>query len=47
MRIFSPVASSVKSTSAPRDLPIQLRCMVSTRSGHPLSFSMSSSSRSA
>ncbi len=37
----------VKTTSAPVDLPIQLRCMVMTRSGHESSLSKSSSSRSA
>ena len=40
--------STTNSISAPSDLPIQLRCISSTRSGHlPASGSMSASSRSA
>ena len=45
-RTGSSRPSTRKSTHAPDDRPIQLRCMASTRSGHlPSSGSMSSSSR--
>ena len=43
----SPVSSIVNVTRAPSLLPIQLRCIVSTRSGHASSVSMSSNSRCA
>src|SRR4030067_2745552 len=36
---FPPESATVKSTSTPTDFPIQLRCMVRTRSGHPVSLS--------
>src|SRR3954468_12152735 len=39
--------SSANVTRAPSDLPIQLRCMVRTLSGHPLKRSAPSSSSSA
>ncbi len=45
MRIFSPVSASVKSTSAPSERPIQLRCMASTRSGQPPSSCFMASSK--
>ncbi len=41
------LAARLNTTSAPVDLPIQLRCMVMTRSGQDSSLSKSSSRRSA
>ena len=43
----SPEPWTVNVTRAPSERPIQLRCIVSTRSGHDSSVSISSSSASA
>ena len=47
MEILSSLPSSSKSHVRPVDLPIQLRCMVRTFSGQPVSLSRSASSSSA
>ena len=41
----SPVSAISNRIVAPSERPIQLRCIVFTRSGHSESWSMSSSSR--